>query len=189
MSSVTTLDSVPLFHLVAQHLYAVELSRAAQVSKALREASDSDESWTVSYGVSKAYRKQMVDADKAEVTRVAEEHRNAILVLYSAKENVSTLTNQLAQGAVFLEGRGGNTPELFLRYTGHNGVYFGYKHAAALSWETCPSTSLMYQHSLLADLRDATREEAMCREQFRFLANKLQLNIATLRRPPRNPFF
>ena len=184
MSAVTTLDSVPLFHLVAEHLFAIELSRAAQVSKALRAASDSDESWTVSYGVSKAWRKQMVDADKEGLALAIAEHRNAIQVLYSAKENVSTLTNKLAEGVVLLEGVGGGTPGLFLWYTGHNGVCYKTKYDAALSWETCPSTSLFYNCIQMAELHDATRKEDIFRDQVRFSVNNLRLNVATLSRQP-----
>ena len=131
MSSVTTLDSVPLFHLVAEHLYAIELSRAAQVSKALRAASDSDESWTVSYGVSKAWRKQMVDADKAGLALAIAEHRGAIHVL---RWQVLALPSQ--------------------------------------------------NHIQMVEFRDAARIVHDARDQVKFLVNRLQLNIATLHRPP-----
>ncbi len=179
-----TLDSVPLFYLVAEHLYAVELSRAAQVSKTLRAASDSDESWTVSYGVSKAQRKQMVDSDKAEVELLAEEHRQALISLRAAKENVSTLTNKLAEGIIVVQYN--PVAEMSLRYTGYDGVYET-KNSAALSWEMCPSTSLMYHHSQIADLRVVTRIEEICRSRVRILVSKLQLNMASLSRPPWNP--
>lgn len=177
-----TLDSVPLFHLVAEHLYAVELSRVAQVSKALRAASDSDESWTVSYGVSKAQRKRMVDTDKEEVVSLVEEHRQALTALYAAKENVSTLTNNLAEGIIVVHHN--PVAELFLRYTGYDGVYYETKSRAALSWETCPSTSLMYNHSQLTNLRVVSRVEEISRERVRVSVNRLQINMATLARPP-----
>ena len=137
MDVVPSVDSFAVFTLVAQHLYADELGRVAQVSKALRVAADSDDSWLISYGVSKAERKAMYDEHHADVALAKDRYRSTLRVSLYAEEHVKQMTNRLAR-AVIVDNPGtrwSQLPPYVVEYVGYLGSQWSSKQVAALSWE------------------------------------------------------
>ena len=137
MDAVPGVDSFVVCTLLAGYLWADSLCRLAQVSKALRVAADSDDSWQISYGVSKAERKAMYDEHRADVALAKDRYRSTLRVLIYAEEHVKQMTNKLAR-AVIVDNQGtrwSQLPPYVVEYFGYLGSQWSSKQAAALSWE------------------------------------------------------
>ena len=91
MDTVLTLDSFPLFQLVAQKLNPVSLCVVSRVSRALCEIADSDECWN---GLTKVQLKQRVLSVKEEVALARKTHEDALFALDTAHETLSRLSNE-----------------------------------------------------------------------------------------------
>ena len=140
MDAVPGVDSFVVCTLLAGYLWADSLCRLAQVSKALRVAADSDDSWLISYGVSKAERKEMYDEHRADVALAKDRYRSTLRVLIYAEEHVKQMTNKLAR-AVIVDNPGtrwSQLPPYVVEYVGYLGNQWSSKQAAALSWEESP---------------------------------------------------
>ena len=140
MDAVPGVDSFVVCTLLAGYLWADSLCRLAQVSKALRVAADSDDSWQISYGVSKAERKAMYDEHHADVALAKDRYRSTLRVLLYAEEHVKQMTNKLAR-AVIVDNPGtrwSSLPPYVVEYVGYRGNQWSSKHVAALSWEESP---------------------------------------------------
>ena len=133
LDATPTLDSFAIFTIVAERLHAEALGRVAQVSKALRVVADSNDSWQLSYGVSKAARKAKLDVDLEELARAKEAYRVAMLMKLAAEENVVKMTNELARAIIFEYP--GHSPPLVMQFVGFNGYHYLDKRLAATSWE------------------------------------------------------
>ena len=140
MEAFPGVDSFVVCTLLAEHLWADSLCRLAQVSKALRVAADSDDSWRISYGVSKAERKEMFEFSLSNVARAKDRYRKTLQVLLQAEEHVLQMTNKLAR-AVIVDNPGSQwspLPPYVVEYVGYLGGQWSCKHAAASSWEESP---------------------------------------------------
>ena len=140
MEAVPGVDSFVVCTLLAGYLWADSLCRLAQVSKALRVAADSDDSWLISYGVSKAERKAMYDEHHADVALAKDRYRSTLRVSLYAEEHVKQMTNKLAR-AVIVDNPGtrwSSLPPYVVEYVGYLGNQWSSKQVAALSWEESP---------------------------------------------------
>lgn len=144
MDTVLTLDSFPLFQLVAQKLSPVSLCAASRVSHGLREIADSDECWN---GLTKMQLKKRVLSVKSEVELARKNHEDALFALDTAQETLVRLSNE----KVFRQLIHRNDPPSYLMYSGINGLYFN-RSCAARSWEQDPEIQLN------ANILDATRD-------------------------------
>ena len=144
MDTVLTLDSFPLFQLVAQKLNPVSLCVVSRVSRALCEIADSDECWN---GLTKVQLKQRVLSVKEEVALARKTHEDALFALDTAHETLSRLSNE----KVFRQLIHRNDPPSYLMYSGINGLYFN-RSCAARSWEQDPEIQRK------ANILDATRD-------------------------------
>lgn len=144
MDTVLTLDSFPLFQLVAQKLNPVSLCAASRVSHGLREIADSDECWN---GLTKVQLKRRVLSVKSEVELARKNHEDALFALDTAQETLSRLSNEKVFRQLIIR----NDPPSYLMYSGVNGLYFN-RSCAARSWEQDPEIQRN------ANILDATRD-------------------------------
>ena len=136
-----TLDSFAIFTIVAERLHAEALGRVAQVSKALRVVADSDESWQLSYGVSKTARKAKLELDIEDLAQAKDAYRIALLKRLAAAEHVARMTNELARSLI----------------VGFNGYHYLDKRLAATSWEQSPEVQNSTCEATIATTFDGTR--------------------------------
>ncbi len=178
MDVVPSVDSFAVFTLVAQHLYAEELGRVAQVSKALRVAADSDESWQLSYGVSKTELRGMVDEAKLNCALAITEHRFRLVELSNAQVYVCELTNALAKGVILdYSGPGlGASSMWFAGSFGPNEILCASKNDAMDRWENSD-----YVRGRTG-IREITREEFLAKERVDQKLRLLAKIIASLHR-------
>ena len=166
-----------VFTLVAQHLYADELGRVAQVSKALRVAADSDESWQLSYGVSKTELIGKVNEAKLNWVLAIAEHRNRLVELSNAQDYVCELTRTLAKGVILPSSPGIGASSLwFAASFGPHEVLCSSKKGAMDRWENS-------QYVLgRTGIREITQEEFLAKERVDQKKRLLDENIARLHR-------
>lgn len=142
MDAVPGLESFVVCTLLAEYLWADSLCRLAQVSKAMRVAADSDDSWLISYGVSKAGRKAMYEELLSDVALAKDRYRSTLRVLLDAEEHVKQMTNKLARAVIVdnpVRGsRWSSLPPYVVEYVGYLGNQLSSKQVAALSWEGSP---------------------------------------------------
>ena len=178
MDVVPDVDSFAVFTLVAQHLYAEELGRVAQVSKALRVAADSDESWQLSYGVSKTKLRGQVNEAKLNWVLAIAEHRFRLVELSNAQDYVCELTRTLAKG-VILDYTGPGLGASSLWFAGSFGpheVLCSSKKGAMDMWEN--SEYVLGR----TGIREITQEEFLAKERVNQTLRLLAENIARLHR-------
>ena len=167
-----------VFTLVAQHLYAEELGRVAQVSKILRDAADSDESWQLSYGVSKTELRGLVDDSKLNCARAIAEHQFRLLELSNAQDYVCELTSTLAKG-VIMDYNGPGLGASYLMFAGSFGPYevlCSSKRSAMDRWE---NSEYVRGHT---GIREITQEESLAKERVYQKQSLLAKQIACLHR-------
>ncbi len=154
MDAVPGLDSFVVFTLLAEYLWADSLCRLAQVSKALRVAADSDDSWLVSYGVPKVERKALYEEHLSDVALAKVKYLSTLRVLLYAEEHVKQMTNKLAR-AVIVDNPGSRwspLPPYVVEYLGYHGNQWSSKHVAALSWEESPEVqTATYQMTVMTE--------------------------------------
>lgn len=178
MDVAPSVDSFVVFTLVARHLYAEELGRVAQVSKALRVAADSDESWQLSYGVSKTELRGLIDEAKLNCALAITEHRFRLLELSNAQDYVCELTRTLAKGVILdYSGPGLGASSLwFAGSFGPHEVLCSSKKGAIDMWENSD-----YVRGRTG-IREITQEEFLAKERVNQKLRLLVLNIASLHR-------
>ena len=177
MDVVPGVDSFAVFALVAHHLYAEELGRVAQVSKALRVAADSDESWQLSYGVSKTELRGLIDEAKLNCKLAIAEHRFRLVELSNAQAYVRELTNALAKGVIIDYGPGLGASSLwFAGSFGPHEVLCSSKKGAMDRWEN--SEYVLGR----TGIREITQEEFLAKERVDQKLRLLARNIARLHR-------
>ena len=150
-----TLDSFAIFTIVAERLHAEALGRVAQVSKALRVVADSNDSWQLSYGVSKTARKAKLDIDLEDLARAKDAYRIAMLKRLAAAQNVARMTDELARAIIFEYP--GHSPPLVMQFAGFNGYYYLDKRLAATSWEQSPEVQNSTCDATIATTFNGTR--------------------------------
>lgn len=155
LDSPPTLDSFAIFTIVAERLHAEALGRVAQVSKALRVVADSDESWQLSYGVSKTARKAKLELDIEDLAQAKDAYRIALLKRLAAAEHVARMTNELARAIIFEYP--GHSPPLVLQFVGFNGYHYLDKRLAATSWEQSPEVQNSTCEATIATTLNGTR--------------------------------
>ena len=177
MDVVPSVDSFAVFTLVAQHLYAEELGRVSQVSKALRVAADSDESWQLSYGVSKTELRGLIDEAKLNCKLAITEHRFRLVELSNAQDYVCELTRTLAKGVILDYSPGLGTSSLwFAGSFGPHEVLCSSKRGAMDRWEN--SEYVLGR----TGIREITQEEILAKERVYQKQRLLARNIARLHR-------
>ena len=150
-----TLDSFAIFTIVAERLHAEALGRVAQVSKALRVVADSNDSWQLSYGVSKTARKAKLDIDLEDLARAKDAYRIAMLKRLAAAQNVARMTDELARAIIFEYP--GHSPPLVMQFVGFNGYHYLDKRLAATSWEQSPEVQNSTCDATIATTFNGTR--------------------------------
>ena len=172
MDTVLTLDSFPLFQLVAQKLNPVSLCAASRVSFSLREIADSDECWN---GLTKAQLKQRVLSVKSEVALARKNHEDALFAFDTAQDTLTRLSNEKVLRQLIHR----NDPPSYLMYSGINGLYFN-RSCAARSWEQDPEIQRN------ANILDATRDLEIRRAHLDDSKGRMYLIIRTLDLTPQS---
>ena len=166
MDAVLTLDSFPLFQLVAQYLTPVSLCAVSRASLSLREIADSDECWN---GLTKVQLKQRVLSVKSEVALAIKNHEDALFAFDTAQDTLTRLSNERVLRQLIHR----NDPPSYLMYSGINGLYFN-RSCAARSWEQDPEIQRN------ANILDATRDLEIRRAHLDDSKGRMYLIIRTL---------